>query len=180
MSEQLHDSGTRREFETGAHRDMASGKGDMYSLPASAILRISKHYELGAKKYNRLNYQKGIPITAFMDSALRHLFKYLAGMDDEDHLSAAAFNVLGAIEMECNHPDMQDVEARKGKNTFPYAESPATPAPDKPEPRTCGNCRYIANGEFGVRLCTNDAPPYMRVNGDRHACDFWQAKEVQS
>jgi hypothetical protein len=107
------DSGTRREFSTGAVRDMAEGKGDMFSLPAAAILRLSKHYELGAKKYSRLNYQKGIPVSSFMDSALRHIFKYLDGWADEDHLSAAAFNILGAIQMEERNPEMQDVEARK-------------------------------------------------------------------
>jgi hypothetical protein len=112
---EIKDSGTRREFETGAVRDMAEGKGDMYSLPAAAIIRLSKHYELGAKKYSRLNYQKGIPVSSFMDSALRHIFKYLDGCDDEDHLSAAAFNVLGAMQMEERSPDMQDVEARKTK-----------------------------------------------------------------
>lgn len=112
---ELKDSGTRREFPTGAVRDMADGKGDMFSLPAAAIIRVSKHYELGAKKYTRLNYQKGMPISAFMDSALRHIFKYLDGQNDEDHLSAAAFNVLGAIQMEERNPDMQDVEARRTK-----------------------------------------------------------------
>jgi hypothetical protein len=99
MSEVLKDSGTRREFSTGAVRDMAEGKGDMYSLPAAAMIRLSKHYEAGAKKYGRLNYQKGIPISVFMDSALRHIYKYLDGERDEDHLSAAAFNILGAIQM---------------------------------------------------------------------------------
>jgi hypothetical protein len=118
--ETLKDSGERRMFSTGANRDMADGKGDMFSLPAAAILRLSRHYELGAKKYSRLNYQMGIPVSSFMDSALRHIFKYLDGWDDEDHLSAAAFNILGAIQMEERNPDMQDVEARKGKNTFSY------------------------------------------------------------
>lgn len=109
---EVKDSGTRREFSTGARRDMAEGKGDMFSLPPAAIIRVSKHYESGAKKYGRNNYQKGIPISAFMDSALRHIFKYLDGMDDEDHLSAAAFNILGAIQMEERNPDMQDIETR--------------------------------------------------------------------
>lgn len=118
--EVLKDSGSRREFETGAHRDMAEGKGDMFSLPAAAVLRLSRHYEAGAKKYTRLNYQKGIPVSSFMDSALRHIEKYLDGWDDEDHLSAAAFNILGAIQMEERNPNMQDVEARKGKNMFSY------------------------------------------------------------
>lgn len=118
---ELLDSGERREFGTGAVRDMADGKGDMYSLPAAAIIRLSKHYEQGAKKYTRLNYQKGIPISAFMDSALRHIFKYLDGWQDEDHLSAAAFNILGAIQMEERNQPMQDVEARNGVCGFEYA-----------------------------------------------------------
>lgn len=109
----LKDSGTRREFDTGAVRDCAEGKGDMFSLPPAAIIRLSKHYELGAKKYTRHNYMKGIPISSFMDSALRHIFKYLDGQRDEDHLSAAAFNILGAMQMEERNPEMNDVDARK-------------------------------------------------------------------
>lgn len=116
----VKDSGERRNFSTGAVRDMSDGKGDMYSLPPAAILRISRHYEAGAKKYARLNYMKGIPVSSFIDSALRHLMKYLDGWDDEDHLSAAAFNVLGAIQMEERNPEMNDVESREGKNTFSY------------------------------------------------------------
>lgn len=114
------DSGNRREFETGAVRDMKAGKGDMVSLPNAAILRLSKHYEAGALKYGRWNYTKGIPVSAFMDSALRHIFKYLDGWDDEDHLSAAAFNILGAMEMEEKHKELIDIPNREGKNTFNY------------------------------------------------------------
>lgn len=104
-----------REFESGAVRDDVEGKGDMFSLPPAAIIRLSKHYEIGAKKYTRLNYMKGIPVSSFMDSALRHIFKYLDGWDDEDHLSAAAFNILGAMQMEERNPEMNDIESRKGK-----------------------------------------------------------------
>lgn len=115
----IKDSGERTEFESGAVRDMKEGKGDMVSLPWKALLRLSKHYEAGAKKYGRFNYQKGIPISSFIDSAVRHLAKYQCGMDDEDHLSAAAFNILGAMQMEENGI-MQDLPNRLGKNTFPY------------------------------------------------------------
>lgn len=118
----IKDSGERREFSTGAKRDMAEGKGDMVSLPNAAILRLSKHYEAGALKYGRWNYTKGILVSSFLDSALRHIFKYLDGWDDEDHLSAAAFNILGAMEMEENHIELQDIPSRQQKNTFPYKE----------------------------------------------------------
>ena len=45
----IKDSGDRTQFESGAVRDMHEGKGDMVSLPNAAILRLSKHYENGAK-----------------------------------------------------------------------------------------------------------------------------------
>ena len=119
----IKDSGTRREFPTGAVRDMSEGKGDMASLPWEALLRLSVHYQNGCKKYPRWNYRQGIPISSYLDSACRHLAKYQCGMDDEDHLSAAAFNVLGAMLMEATKPEMQDLPLRQGKNTFNYFDN---------------------------------------------------------
>lgn len=116
----IKDSGERTEFETGAVRDMHEGKGDMLSLPWRALLRLSVHYENGAKKYGRFNYLKGIPVSSFIDSAFRHLAKYVAGFDDEDHLAAAAFNVLGALQMEEENPGMCDLEWRNGTKNYTY------------------------------------------------------------
>ena len=116
----IKDSGERTQFETGAVRDMHEGKGDMASIPWEAVLRLSKHYENGAKKYQRWNFRKGIPVSSFIDSACRHIAKYQCGMDDEDHLAAAAFKVLGAMLMENTMPEMQDLPLRKGNNTFDY------------------------------------------------------------
>lgn len=115
----IKDSGERREFPTGAVRDIAEGKGDMVSVPWEAILRLSKHYEEGAKKYKRWNYRV-LPVSSFLDSACRHLAKYQCGCDDEDHLAAAAFNILGAMLVENINPEQQDLPLREGKNTFNY------------------------------------------------------------
>ena len=117
---EILDSGERTQFESGAVRDMHEGKGDMVSIPWEAILRLSKHYENGAKKYNRWNYRKGIHLSSYLDSAMRHLAKYMSGCDDEDHLAAAAFNVLGAMLVEQSTPDMVDIPMRYGRNTFNY------------------------------------------------------------
>lgn len=119
---EIKDSGERRTFSTGAVRDMVEGKGDMVSIPWESILRLSRHYEAGAKKYERWNFRKGIPVSSFLDSATRHLAKYLCGEDDEDHLSAAAFNILGAMLMENTCPEMQDLPLRREKNDFGYFE----------------------------------------------------------
>ncbi len=140
----IKDSGTRRDFPTGAKRDMAEGKGDMVSMPNAAILRLSKHYEAGAKKYGRWNYTKGIPCSSFLDSALRHIFKYLDGWDDEDHLSAAAFNILGAMEMEAHHKELIDIPSREGKNCFDY-DGTDVPAPAEKHIKSlelCATCAY--------------------------------------
>lgn len=117
---EIKDSGERTEFTSGAVRDMHEEKGDMLSLPAMALLRLSLHYENGAKKYGRFNYLRGIPLSSFIDSAMRHLVKYIAGWDDEDHLAACAFNILGALQMEEENPGMCDIEWRKGLKQFHY------------------------------------------------------------
>ena len=125
----IKDSGERTVFSSGAVRDMHEGKGDMLSVPWAAMLRVSRHYENGAKKYGRYNYLKGIPVSSFIDSAMRHLAKYVAGYDDEDHLAAAAFNVPGVFiehirrAMEEEKPDMCDLPWRDGKKQFHYDDS---------------------------------------------------------
>jgi len=96
----IKDSGQRHKFQSGAVRDMQEGKGRCDLLPPTAILRVARHFEEGAKKYGDRNWEKGIPINSFIDSALRHILKFMAGRDDEDHLCAAAWNLLCAMETE--------------------------------------------------------------------------------
>ena len=112
----IKDSGNRREFDTGAVRDMEEGKGRCDLLPACAILRLAKHYENGAKKYEARNWEKGIPISSFIDSGVRHLLKYMDGQTDEDHLVAATWNLMCAMWMEEKRPDLQDIPSRRDEN----------------------------------------------------------------
>lgn len=121
----IKDSGERTQFPSGAVRDMHSGKGDMASVPWESILRLSRHYENGTKKYGRWNFRKGINLSSYIDSACRHLAKYQCGCDDEDHLAAAAFNVLGAMLVEEIQPELIDLPMRDGKNRFCYFENGA-------------------------------------------------------
>jgi hypothetical protein len=62
------------------------------------VLEVSKLYEAGCLKYGDRNWEKGQPIHVYVDSAMRHLVKDIAGHTDEDHLVAACWNVLCAIE----------------------------------------------------------------------------------
>lgn len=102
----IKDSGNRRKFLTGAVRDMPDGKGRMDLLPWAAIIEVSKHCEAGSKKYGEHNVDKGIPTNSLCDSAARHLAKYLCGENDENHLLAAAWNLLWAVEMTVKKPEM--------------------------------------------------------------------------
>ena len=104
----IKDSGDRTEFETGAKRDMHAGKGRMDLLPWYGIMEVSKHCEEGALKYGEHNVDKGIPLHSLLDSASRHLAKYMVGMDDEDHLRAACWNLLWALNQRQTHPELDD------------------------------------------------------------------------
>lgn len=105
-------------FETGAVRSSldADGnlKGRMDLLPAEAVRLLSIHCQEGAMgHYGEHNVDLGIPQHSLIDSALRHLFKYLAGWTDEDHLRAAAWNVMWALNQTETHPELIDVPWKK-------------------------------------------------------------------
>ncbi len=97
---EILDSGTRRDFATGAVRDAEVGKGRMDLLPPRALIEVAKVYEAGAKKYTARNWEAGIPLSSFLDSGLRHAFKYLMGMRDEPHLAQACWNFLCLLETQ--------------------------------------------------------------------------------
>lgn len=96
----IKDSGDRTQFSTGAVRDISSGKGRFDLIPPLPLQRIAVHFENGAKKYGEHNWENGIPLGSFLDSAMRHINKYRSGERDEDHLVAAAWNLLCMIDTE--------------------------------------------------------------------------------
>lgn len=153
------DSGTRREFETGAVRDIQEGKGRCDLLPLDIVgtyycdycdeafgkvlillsgyqetgdveylyrtitkfaeissfhtlsemfLEVSKHYSEGAKKYSPDNWKKGIPTHCYIDSAVRHYFKWMRCDADEPHDRAFLWNVLCAAWTSENKPELND------------------------------------------------------------------------
>jgi hypothetical protein len=151
------DSGNRREFSTGAVRDIAEGKGRCDLLPLEVLgryftrdgepnflfielemyirtgeivhlfrtldifnehcyrnnrtmfLEVSKQYEEGAKKYSDRNWEKGIPLHCFIDSAVRHYLKWMRGDNDEPHDRAFVWNILCAIWTHENKPELVDL-----------------------------------------------------------------------
>lgn len=103
------DSGDRTEFSTGSVRDIQAGKRRMDLLPLTAIIELSRHCEEGALKYGEHNVDKGIPQHSLCDSAMRHLVKYMRGDHDEDHLRAAAWNIMWALNQSVERPELNDL-----------------------------------------------------------------------
>lgn len=72
------------------------------------LLEVAKHFEEGAKKYGENNWQKGIPVRCYIDSAIRHYLKWLRGDQDEPHDRAFCWNILCAMWTCKNKPELND------------------------------------------------------------------------
>lgn len=97
----LKDGGTRQTYGTGAQKEDSSktlGKGAYHLLPRNPIHRVSEIYRKGAIKYDARNWEKGIPLSRMLDSAMRHLFQFADGQADEDHLHQCIWNLFGISE----------------------------------------------------------------------------------
>ena len=94
------DSGERRHFNTGAQRDVVIGKGRYDLISPIMIDRLAKLLQRGAEKYDDRNWEKGMPLSVYMDSGMRHLYKFLEGNRDEDHLIAAIWNLQALLHIE--------------------------------------------------------------------------------
>lgn len=171
------------EFQTGAVRD-TGGKGRMDLLPWCALLRVSRHMEnailpdpeTGQPHYPERNWEKGMPVHNMLDSAFRHLAKYMEGWIDEDHLCAAASNLLMAMWMEENHPEMVDIPSRAMLDVQPSnIDSTVNPLKEKGSvdlPKSICPCYNSKNSRCnGTRECEP-----CNCMGDRDKCDFYGKK----
>ena len=87
---------------------------------ADMLLEASIHFEDGALKYGENNWQKGIPVRCYLDSAIRHYLKAMRGDTDEPHRRAFVWNVLCAA-WTCRH--------MRALNTYPRQATQTTSIP---------------------------------------------------
>lgn len=174
MYNQVKDSGKRQTFPTGSVRDIQSGKGRFDLISPIVKDRLAKHHENGAVKYGDRNWEKGQPLGRYVDSAMRHLNKYLEGHRDEDHLSAVIWNVGALIHTE----EM----IRRGAlpatlNDLPdYLPKPQEPAPN-PVKIPEGPGKVIESGP-GWFWCLMNDTDYDLQDAERKKCwmrwdDMW-------
>ena len=76
---------------------------------ANMFLDVAIHFEEGAKKYGENNWQKGIPVHCYLDSAIRHYLKSIRGDDDEPHMRAFIWNIMCCIWTCENRPELIDI-----------------------------------------------------------------------
>jgi hypothetical protein len=107
MNEDLQNNNnqTKTTFSTGAVRDVSSNKEDyIETISYIALQRYAKYMTSKQSVYGAGNWRKGIPISSYEKSLMRHLQKYFANKyedanlePNEDHLAAAMFNLQGLM-----------------------------------------------------------------------------------
>lgn len=96
----IKDSGLHQTFESGAVRDTNDNKPRPDLISPLFVERLGRHLAAGARKYDDWNWAKGIPNSRSFESLMRHLTQFAKGDIDEDHLAAAACNLMFIIHNE--------------------------------------------------------------------------------
>lgn len=92
-------------------------ESDKYSgfhiISPRTYCRLANHYGGGAKKYDPWNWSKGMPLSVFHASLMRHIFDIIENKTDEDHLSAIFFNAAAIIHFNIiGREDTDDITPR--------------------------------------------------------------------
>lgn len=90
----MHDSGKRQDFGTGAVRDAADDKPALELISPLARTRLGHWLALGARKYTKRNWEAGIPIMRCVASLLRHTDQFISRDEGEDHAAAMECNAM--------------------------------------------------------------------------------------
>ncbi len=81
-------------------------------IPVSFLNRFSEHLRKGADKYEEWNWVKADSqedLNSMKESAFRHFMQWMDWDDDEDHFSAAIFNMMVAEHIKnWNDVDWKD------------------------------------------------------------------------
>ena len=109
----LHDNTLSliNEFQQSGHIYFlmdALKQGGTFNDVHTMILEVAKHFEEGAEKYGENNWQKGLPVRSFINSAIRHYVKWLRGDKDEPHDRAFCWNILCAIWTCYKKPELNE------------------------------------------------------------------------
>ena len=88
------------EYKSGATRDTNDLKGSYEIISPIALERLAIVYQKGGIQKGDRNWEKGFPMSRALQSSIRHIYQYIEGKRDEDHLAQAAWNLFAAIHFE--------------------------------------------------------------------------------
>lgn len=94
------------QYSTGAQRDSRAGKGALHWVPWDALWLVSNIYENGnkgrsknaAKDGHDRNWESGMPLLDYLQSALNHITAHISGDRSEPHISMAVWNLLNYLQ----------------------------------------------------------------------------------
>ena len=75
---------------------------------ANILLDVSRQFELSTVKHEDNNWYKGVQVKHYINGATRHYLKYIRGDKSEMHKVAYMWNVLCAIWICKNKPNLND------------------------------------------------------------------------
>lgn len=83
-------------------REDKSGKPDFtyVGVMYDAFARVLWRFQMGERKYARLNWRNCEDPQTYKESAIRHLNQYLNNQTDEGHLEACVANCLILLDLE--------------------------------------------------------------------------------
>lgn len=136
----------RREYDTGAVRSADCEQTRYDLISPIGLQRLAETYAEGAQKFGAFNWENGMPVTDLLNHAIAHIYKFLGGNRDEDHLSHAAWNLLGAIHSMEKWPHLNEQWLRDAQGNCP----PAAVVPPEPAAtvtiQSCGSGVYAVGG----------------------------------
>ena len=182
MSFDMHDSGTREQFDTGAVRDASTGKPNPALISPFFLTVLAGWLTKGASKYSDRNWEQGFPISRIVASLFRHLIAYMLGLQDEDHLAGMACNIMflvhhreaikrGLLPQELDDMPhyLTDKPEKAAEITQLADEVAAAVACDPPgQLVTCGRCSNTVKKEDAIQTakrawCCNSCEKFMNA-----------------
>lgn len=184
MSMQIKPSEKNQDFATGAVRGdntdrgkpslfpfdvfrcVAAAFGGAAYFPYAGLDEVCKVFEAGARKYAARNWEKGIPLENYVDSATRHLGKFVRGFTDEPHAGQFAWNAVCLMQthlwiVEGRIP--QSLNTLPLVNTTPDAELQDVELPVVIETGETPLSYYIDESMKGLQLYLRGRDPYLTL-----------------
>jgi hypothetical protein len=83
------------------------GKPPFALIPGEALVEVARVLGYGAEKYEAHNWRLGVPWLRYVSAALRHIFAWLGGEDNDketgfNHLAHAACCLLFVLTYQLN------------------------------------------------------------------------------